>query len=139
MKQCGYKDESTLIGPEVDLEGIKSALRGFYEGLSEFDMDRLAAHTAPGYYLLEHGEYWDLDTTRLKIGNEKPDGFSRSNRFEFKRIEVFGMDAFAVWDLFATVVRERETKELYWLESGSFKKSEGIWKVHFLHSTRSPL
>ena len=137
MPAAGYNEPKINNGSANDIAGIKDALRGFYTGLSEFDMKALEANTAPGYYLLEHGEYWNLEYTQFKVGNEKPPGFSRSNRFDFKRIDIFGDDAFAVWDLFADVRKEARDFQLYWLESGSFKKVDGVWKVHFLHSTRS--
>jgi len=124
------------MGAESDLKEIQEALRRFYEGLSEHDLETLEASTAPGFHLLEHGEYWNLDYTKQRIGGAKPSGYARENRFDFKRIEVFGDDAFAVWDLHATVIREGAAKNLYWLESGTFKKAGGLWKVHFLHSTR---
>jgi hypothetical protein len=136
MHSTKYTEAKFFLGQEYDLEGIQAALRGFYDGLSEHDLNMLEANVAPGYYLLEHGEYWNLDYTKYKIGNIKPEGFSRINRFDFKRIEVFGEDAFAVWDLYARVVRDGTERNLYWLESGSFKKIDGNWKVHFLHSTR---
>lgn len=136
MHTKGYKEEKAFIGKESDLQGIQAALRGFYDGLSEHDLKTLETHTAEGYYLLEHGEYWGLDYTKQKIGQTKPDGFCRSNWFDFKRIEVFGDDAFAVWDLRAKVVRNGTQQTLHWLESGSLKQIEGTWKVHFLHSTR---
>ncbi len=137
MHTKGYQEKKVFIGKESDIQGIQEALKGFYEGLSEHDLKTLEANTAPGYYLLEHGEYWNLDYTRQKIGHTKPEGFARSNRFDFKRIEVFGDDAFAVWDLHAKIVRDNTVNHLCWLESGSFKAIDGIWKVHFLHSTRT--
>ena len=135
MDAKGYQNQQ-LIGPEGDLLGIQAALRGFYEGLSEHDFSSLDKHTAPGFYLLEHGEYWNLGYLKNQIGDLKPAGFVRKNHFDFKRIEVFGDDAFAVWDLFAKVVRDQSQHDLYWLESGTLKRLDGHWKVHFLHSTR---
>ena len=137
MRTTGYKEEHKLTGSEEDLSGIQAALRGFYEGLSEHDLEMLSANTAPGFYLLEHGEYWSLDYTKFQIGNIKPPGYSRSNSFDFKLIEVSGENAFAVWDLFAKVIRDDTETDLYWIESGSLKKIGGIWKVYMLHSTRA--
>lgn len=137
MHQAGYHSDKEYIGPKSDLEDIQKALAQFYEGLSEHKLETLEYATAPGFYLLEHGEYWDLEYTKARIGQHKPEGFSRSNRFDFKRIEVLGDQAFAVWDLFAKVNRDGKQSDLYWLESGTFKKTTSGWKVHFLHSTRS--
>lgn len=137
MHQAGYNSDKEYIGPKSDLEDIKKVLAQFYEGLSEHKLETLEHATASGFYLLEHGEYWDLEYTKARIGQHKPKGFSRSNRFDFKRIEVLGDHAFAVWDLFANVHRDKKQSDLYWLESGSFKKTTSGWKVHFLHSTRS--
>jgi len=137
MPTTGYKEKKKLKGSKEDLEGIKAALRDFYKGLSEHDLETLSINTTQDFYLLEHGEYWSLDYTKFKIGNTKPPGYSRSNTFDFKLIEVFGDDAFAVWDLRADVIREGTENQLYWIESGSLKKNDGIWKVHILHSTRA--
>jgi len=137
MPQPGYHTNKERIGAECDLQGIQAALAQFYEGLSEHNLETLEAATAPGFYLLEHGEYWSLDYTMQCIGEQKPQGYSRKNRFDFKRIEVFGNQAFAVWDLFAHVRRDGKETDLYWLESGTFRKIAGTWKVHFLHSTRA--
>jgi hypothetical protein len=139
MHQAGYNTNKELIGAAGDLEDIQACLKGFYEGLSEHDLETLEKSTAPGFYLLEHGEYWSLDYTKHRIGKRKPPGHSRKNRFDFKRIEVFGNQAFAVWDLHARVCREGAENDLYWLESGTFKKIGDNWKVHFLHSTRAPV
>jgi hypothetical protein len=137
MQQAGYHTKKERIGAESDQEGIRTALARFYAGLSEHDLEMLEDATAPGFYLLEHGEYWSLEYTKERIGGKKPEGYSRQNRFDFKRIEVFGDQAFAVWDLFAHVCREGRETDLYWLESGTFRKITGRWKVHVLHSTRS--
>jgi hypothetical protein len=136
MHQAGYHTKPELIGNERDLKDIQAALVRFYEGLSEHNLEMLENATAPGFHLLEHGEYWSLEYTKQQIGRQKPPGFARRNRFEFKRIEVFGDQAFAVWDLFAHVKREGKETDLYWLESGTFRKIADSWKVHFLHSTR---
>ena len=136
METKGFEGKKVQNGSEADLEGIKAALRGFYEGLSEHNLETFAANTAPGYHLLEHGEYWSFGYSKLMIGDTKPPGYSRSNRFDFKLIEVYGETAFGVWDLNATVVRDGTKTNRYWLESGSFKKINGTWKVHILHSTR---
>lgn len=136
MQTKGYQGPNTQDGSEPDLKGIKAALRGFYEGLSEHDLKTFEANTAPGYHLLEHGEYWSLGYSKFMIGDTKPDGYSRTNRFDFKLIEVYGETAFGVWDLHATVTRNGTKTDRYWLESGSFKKINDTWKVHILHSTR---
>jgi hypothetical protein len=138
MLKNGYNEEPQLLGAKTDLEEIQSALREFYEALSEHDPKGFESITAPGFCLLEHGEYWDLGFLQHKIGDIKPPNFSRKNHFDFKRIEVFGEDAFAVWDLHAEIIRDARKTDRYWLESGSFKKIDGQWKVHFLHSTRVP-
>ena len=127
-----------MLGDKDDLEGIQSALRGFYDALSEHNPKGFETVTASGFYLLEHGEYWDLGFLQHKIGDIKPPNFSRTNHFDFKRIEVIGEDAFAVWDLHAEIIRDATGTDRYWLESGSFKKIGSEWKVHFLHSTRVP-
>ncbi len=136
METKGYKGKRVRDGSQEDLEGIKAALRGFYAGLSEHDLKTFEANTAPGYHLLEHGEYWSLEYSKEMIGDTKPQGYARRNRFDFKLIEVYGETAFGVWDLHAEVAREGSVTSRYWLESGSFKKIEGVWKVHILHSTR---
>lgn len=139
METKGYKGQKIEDGSEADRNGIKAALRGFYEGLSEHDLATFEVNTAPGYHLLEHGEYWSLGYSKCMIGDTKPDGYSRSNRFDFKLIEVYGETAFGVWDLYATVMRNGTETDRYWLESGSFKKIDGTWKVHILHSTRGEI
>lgn len=73
---------------------------------------------------------------KIKIGPDKPAGFSRANRFDFKLIQAKDDHAFAVGDLYAQITRNETVTNLRWLESGSFKKSEGKWKAHILHSTR---
>lgn len=139
MHQPGYSASKDFIGAESDLEGIHAALDQFYKGLSEHDLEMLEKSTAPGFYLLEHGEYWSLEYTKQSIGSKPTPGYSRKNRFDFKRIEVLGNQAFAIWDLHARVSREGIETDLYWLESGTFKKILGFWKVHFLHSTRGQI
>ena len=135
-QSTGFKGAPVISGPEEDIAAIKTTLTDLYNALANRDANAYAAVTAPGYYVLEQGEYWDLDYTLHLIGQGKPEGYTRKDRLEYKIIEVYGDAAFVVWDLFAEVTRDGKVNDYQWLESGTLKKIEGEWKMQVLHSTR---
>ncbi|WP_224490894.1 nuclear transport factor 2 family protein [Robertkochia flava] len=132
----GFKSDPVIHASPEDIRGIKQTLEGLYHALAERDAQAYGALTAPGYYVLEQGVYWDLEYTLNLVGQKKPEGYSRKDSLDYKIIEVCNDTAFVVWDLFAEVIRDGALTRYQWLESGTLKKIDGQWKVHILHSTR---
>ena len=136
-QETGFNPEDArATGNTEDVDAIKSTLRNLYTALALGDTAKYSSHVTEDYYVLEDGEYWSLEYCLSLVAKKTGTNYQRTDHLDFKIIEVYGNNAFAVWDLDAEIIRDGEFFNYSWLESASMKKLNGEWKVHVLHSTR---
>ena len=114
---------------------IRDRVVDLYKAFSAGDADRYRRFLADDYLLLENGEIIDRDGD-IAFFMERPEGYKRTDSFEFKHVGVANDMAYAVY--FVTAVAsdpQTPPKSLRWLESIAFRRTGGEWRCVLIHST----
>lgn len=114
---------------------IETSIIRFFDGLSEFNNDKLRNYSAPDFLLLENGEVWNLDTLINKLGEHKHLNIERTNKFQFIRTEQSGNIAWVSYYNTAELKFNDKHQTIKWLESAVLTKDRGRWIIKQLHST----
>jgi hypothetical protein len=116
--------------PEI----LKKILIDYFNGIKTQDLAILDSLTTSDFVLFEDGMIWTNDS--LIRTNPKIRTIKREWTFDFIKVDIdnesgdlvyYNHGHFVIND---TIERKRE-----WLESATFKKVNGNWKLKFLHST----
>lgn len=111
----------------------------FQSLLSDYDSTKLETYLTPDFILLEHGEVWNNDTIRFYITKalQNEDRATRTNRFEFIKMEKSGDMIWAAYDNWAVWTKNDSiVHKMHWLESVVAVKEKKAWKLKMMHSTR---
>jgi len=120
--------------PDEDA-AIRQRVADLYKAFSAGDVPRYRSFLADDYLLLENGEIIDRDGD-LAFFMERPEGFQRTDSFDFRHVGVIGDMAYAVYFV-NSVASDPHTppRSLHWLESIAFRKSKGEWLCVLIHTT----
>ena len=111
----------------------------FQSLLSDYDSTKIETYCTNDFILLEHGEVWNNDTIRYYITKalQNENRATRTNRFEFIKMEKSGNMIWVAYDNWATWTKDDEVvNNMHWLESVVAIKEEEVWKLKMMHSTR---
>ncbi|MBK5293718.1 MAG: nuclear transport factor 2 family protein [Acidobacteriia bacterium] len=112
---------------------VHAAIRNYYAVWQSRDVSRYRDLLTDDYMLLENGERMTVEDDVKMMPRS---GSQRSDVFDFHATEIVGEIAYAHWFLKSKIVDEKGSGERRWLESSVLRRSQGIWKVALLHSTR---
>ena len=124
------QEEKKLDNPDL----LKQILISYFDGIKDTDLDKMNAVTTSDFVLFEDGKVWNNDSLFNFLNSMSPyvavftfDNFKINIDTENGNMYYFNHMDFTLND----------TTELKydWIESASFKKIEGEWKMNFLHST----
>jgi hypothetical protein len=88
------------------------------------------------YLLLENGELLGI-AGDLALLEKLPPDHTRTDRFDFRYINVDGDDAYAVYFLESDMNDSKQgPRSRRWLESAIFRSVDGRWRAALLHSAR---
>jgi ketosteroid isomerase-like protein len=120
--------------PDEDV-AIRQRIADLYSAFSMGDISAYRSFLADDYLLLENGEVSDADQD-IAFMRDRPEGFHRSDSFDFRRVGVSGDMAYAVYFV-NSLASDPQTppKSLRWLESIAFRKTKGEWLCVLIHST----
>jgi len=117
-----------------DPEKIKKVLTGYFEGIENKDTARMRALTTPDFMLYENGAVWNNDSAFMNIRRNMP--FTVKYKFGNFKIHVDDTSGDVTYINHADFVfGPRGKKSLDWIESATFRKSNGEWKMNFLQAT----
>ena len=75
---------------QKDKDSIEASIARFFDGLSEFNYDKLRDYSTADFLLLEDGLVWNLDTLISKVNPRKSMNIVRVNKFQFIKTEQIG-------------------------------------------------
>lgn len=114
---------------------IRQRVQDLYGAFSKGDVARYRSFLAKDYLLLENGEISDAERD-ISFMKDRPEGFQRSDSFDFQHVGVAGDMAYAVYFVNALASDPHTPpKSLRWLESIAFRKTGGEWLCVLIHST----
>jgi len=126
----GCQPGKTTDNPEL----LKKVLISYFEGIESKDFVKMKAATTDDFMLYEDGAVWNNDSVFMNIKAHLP--FTVKYKFASFKINVDNMSGDMTYLNHADFVFNSTTKEsIDWVESATFRKSEGIWKMNFLQAT----
>lgn len=123
---------------ETDQAAIIRMLVQWYRAFGNPRVDRAyyRSFLTDDYLLLENGELLGI-AGDLALLEKLPPDHTRTDRFDFRYINVDGDDAYAVYFL-ESDMNDSKTgpRSRRWLESAILRREGGRWRAALLHSTR---
>lgn len=122
--------EKKTDSPEL----LKKVLSDYFDGIKNKDLDKLNSVTTDDFILFEDGKVWNNDSL-INFANSFG-SFQGSWTFDYKRINVDQLSGDIVYLNHGNITLNDTTKLIFdWVESATFKKVDGTWKMNLLHST----
>jgi hypothetical protein len=117
-----------------DPEKLKAVLNSFFNGVATQDFEELRMATTSDFILYEDGRLWNIDSAFMNIRNRMP----YTVKFQMDNMKFF-VDSQS-GDVTYTnhgdfVFNNAQKLSLDWVESATFRKIDGIWKINFLQAT----
>ena len=117
-----------------DPEILKKILTDYFDGIKTQDLEKLNSLTTSDFVLFEDGVIWTNDS--LVTMKEKFSSFKGDWKFDKIRVNIDESSGDIVYFNHADFVFNDTIKmKIDWLESATFRKVDGKWKMNFLHST----
>jgi ketosteroid isomerase-like protein len=86
--------------------------------------------------LLENGELLDIEGD-IALMPTPDSGYKRADAFDFRSVKIHGDFAYVVYILKSEITDKKNgTRNREWLESAFLRRSDKIWRMALLHSTR---
>jgi hypothetical protein len=113
---------------------LKNVLNSFFQGVATQDFEELKVATTIDFILYEDGRLWNIDSAFMNIRNRMP----YTVKFQMDNLKFFvdresGDVTYTNHGDF--VFNNAEKLSLDWVESATFRKIDGIWKINFLQAT----
>lgn len=126
---------------------VQSVIENMFEDVfSKLDENLISKYFTDDFLLFEDGEIYNLETTAQMIASIKKQfddeaakghKLERKNKFEFIKTLADGDSAQVYYKNSAEIFYDgMSIMKFDWLESASLIKSDGSWKISFLHSTK---
>ncbi len=119
-----------------DPEIFKNILTDYFDGIksNKVDLDKLNSLTTKDFVLFEDGLIWTNDS----LAKPTPGVESFKGKWTFENVRV-NMDESSGTMVYLNhgdfVINDTIKTKVDFLESASFRKVDGKWKLNFLHST----
>jgi ketosteroid isomerase-like protein len=123
---------------QADKEAVKARLVEWYRAFANPRVNReyYRDFSTDDYLLCENGQLLDRAADEQFLDRLPPD-FVRTDRFDFRRVTVYGDSADLVYFLESRMQDSKDgARSRRWLESAVMKKDGGVWRCSLLHSTR---
>ena len=120
--------------PSNDPEIVKGILREYFDGIKKRDVNKMNAVTTTDFVLFEDGRVWNNDSLIFHLNQFA--SFDGTWTFDQMKINMDESSADVVYlDHGDLIFNDTEKVSYDWIESATFRKINGEWKMNFLHST----
>lgn len=120
-----------------DQEKVIAAVRQLFVAAANDDLTQFHAVTTPDFYAFDVGKRFTGDELMHLIKEAHAAGTTLVWEVTEPQAYVDGQTAWATWVNRGSIEDAAGKKELTWLESAVLRKTDGAWRIHFLHSTRA--
>ena len=125
-------------GPAADQVQVTDAIRSFFAAATTDDVDKLRAVTTADFYAFDAGGRFTRDALMDLIKTAHAEGNVYVWSVNDPEVHVVGDSAWITYVNRGSVKNASGTKDVTWLESAVLQKEKGVWRIQFLHSTRTP-
>jgi ketosteroid isomerase-like protein len=117
-----------------DPEVLKQILTDYFDGIKTQDINKLNSLTTDDFVLFEDGKIWTNDS--LVTIKDKFKSFKGDWKFDNMKVNIDQSSGdITYYDHGEFVLNDTINMKFDWLESATFRKTDGKWKMNFLHST----
>jgi ketosteroid isomerase-like protein len=117
-----------------DPEILKKILIDYFDGIKKQDLQQLNSLTTSDFILFENGKIWTNDS--IATIKNKFNSFTGEWKLENMKVNMDESSGDIVYFNHGELSFNDTLKmKLDWLESATFRKVDGEWKMNFLHST----
>ena len=116
-----------------DTEKLKRVLVDYFDGIKARDLARMKEVTTDDFVLFEGGRVWNNDS--LMSALNKFSKFTADYTFVNYKINVDRASGSMSYFNHCVCTYDTLTVNYDWIESATFSKADGKWKMNFLHST----
>lgn len=122
--------------PTDDPEILKKILIDYFDGIKAKDPNKLNALTTTDFLLFEDGRVWNNDSLIIAI-DKNYKSFNPEYSFDNFEIDVDSrIGNMRYYNHCDCIVDDTIKRSLDWIESATFVKVDGKWKMNFLHSSK---
>jgi len=115
-------------------ESLKQVLFNFYDGTKNKDFDKIKEATTQDFKAFIDGKVWTIDTMINTLNSYPPYKADYSfNNFKINMADSLGSINYFIHGDF--VFSDTLNLKFDWLESATFTKVNGQWKMNFMHTT----
>lgn len=115
-------------------EKLKAVVIGYFEGIENKDTAKMRAVTTSDFILYEDGSVWNNDSAFMNIRRHLP--FTVKYKLDNFKVYVDTKSGDMTYTNHADFVLSNERElSLDWIESATFRKEGGVWKMNFLGVT----
>lgn len=116
-----------------DPEQLKTVLNNFFNGIETKDFGKLRMATTNDFMLYEDGRIWNIDSAFMNIKRNMP--FTVKYEMKNIKVNVDSQSGDVTYTNHADFVFTNGKLSLDWIESATFRKINGVWKINFLQAT----
>jgi hypothetical protein len=115
-------------------EKLQKVLTSYFDGITNKDTALMRRVTTADFVLYEDGAYWNNDSAFMNIRRHVP--FTVKYTFGKFKTFVDSQSGDIIYNNHADFVFSNDQKvSLDWIESATFRKVNGEWKMNFLQAT----
>ncbi len=134
---AGLSGCANSADPIAEGEAARQAVVRLFDALAHIDADAMQETMAEDFRLVEAGEVHTRDEAIAMISSLEGKMAERANTFDFIHTQVEGSLAWTTYRNGAHIMMtDGNVRDVKWLESALLRKSDGVWRVVLLHSTR---
>jgi hypothetical protein len=117
-----------------DPEELKNVLTDYFDGIKNKDLNKMNSVTTHDFILFEDGKVWNNDSLINLVNSFN--SFQGTWTFDYIRITMDELSGDIVYLNHGDFIFNDTTKMKFdWVESATFRKIDGNWKMNLLHST----
>ena len=117
-----------------DPEKLKTVLNSFFNSIGTHDLEKLRSTVTNDFILYEDGKLWNIDSAYMNIKRNLP--FSVTYKMDNMKFFVDSESGDVTYTNHGDFVFNNSEKlSLDWLESATFRKINGAWKINLLQAT----
>jgi hypothetical protein len=117
-----------------DPEQLNSVVVGFFDGIKTKDFQKMIDLTTPDFVIFEDGKLFNNDSLFKQMNSVAK--YTAEYTFDNFHTQVDNNSGSTSYFNHGEIVLNDTVEiKIDWLESATFKKVDGKWKMNFLHST----
>ena len=134
---CAHAGRTSCFGKAADARSVEQSVRSYFAALAAEDETASARLTSPSFYSFDAGKRFT--NAELVVAIKRAHAQGTVLQWNIGPVDTHvGCDtAWAAWVNTGAAGPAGALKPVRWLESAMLRRTDGGWKLEFLHSSRA--